>query len=940
MVRRLGVVIVLAMCAFAAVFAQNLPTGVVKKASMGGITEYGFPNGLRVLLYPDQADPKITVNVTYLVGSRHEGYGETGMAHLLEHMNFIETTNGRRIKDELVSRGASWNGTTSDDRTNYYETFTASDDNLRWALGLETDRMANVKFTKEILDTEMTVVRNEFERGENSPAAILSERVASTAYLWHNYGKSTIGSKDDLEKVPVNRLAEFYKKFYQPDNAVLVITGRLDESKALQMVGASMGNLPKPARVLDQTYTVEPPQDGERFVALRRVGQGQNVLIAYHAVSAGHPDAAVLQVLAGVMNGGGRGGRGGGGSQGGRLAKALVDTKLAQSASMNFQLQHDPGLVIVSASLNQDQSLDSVRDAIYKALDDVVKNPPTREEVDRITSQLARGLENSLSNPQSIATGALNSAIAQGDWRLMFLQHDRLQDIVPTDVVRAAQTYFKPSNRTVGYYIPDLAPDRTVIASTPDLAETFKNYTSKVSVVRGESFDPTIANIDSRIVRSKLSNDMKVAVLSKKTANNIVSAAIDLRFGDATTLAGQREAASFAGALLMSGTKSHSRADIQEELRKLNAQVTVSGGGGGGGGGRGGRGGGAGGGGLSSATATISAPAENFSAALKLAVEMLREPVYPQDDFDRIKTQRAKALELAPTEPNQLASERLNRHLSPLAKTDAQYNPTREEQLLEVQKVTLSDAKKFHDDFYGANHGVFAVVGPVDPAAIQKQAAALLGNWNTSKTYKSLVIPFKKTDPINLKIETPDKANAVFMAGQRFKLSQNDPDYAAIVLASYMFGETITSRISDRIRNREGLSYGANARLTVPAEGEAAMLSGTVSLNPAVGPKVESSFMDELKKVYDAGFTAAEVDAAKKAYLESRMVGRSTDGALLALMVSHEQLGRPFTWDSDLEARIQSLTVEQINAAFRKHIDPNSVSIVKAGDFNTAGAYK
>ncbi|HTH00488.1 MAG TPA: pitrilysin family protein [Vicinamibacterales bacterium] len=940
MVRRLGVVIVLAMCAFAAVFAQNLPTGVVKKASMGGITEYGFPNGLRVLLYPDQADPKITVNVTYLVGSRHEGYGETGMAHLLEHMNFIETTNGRRIKDELVSRGASWNGTTSDDRTNYYETFTASDDNLRWALGLETDRMANVKFTKEILDTEMTVVRNEFERGENSPAAILSERVASTAYLWHNYGKSTIGSKDDLEKVPVNRLAEFYKKFYQPDNAVLVITGRLDESKALQMVGASMGNLPKPARVLDQTYTVEPPQDGERFVALRRVGQGQNVLIAYHAVSAGHPDAAVLQVLAGVMNGGGRGGRGGGGSQGGRLAKALVDTKLAQSASMNFQLQHDPGLVIVSASLNQDQSLDSVRDAIYKALDDVVKNPPTREEVDRITSQLARGLENSLSNPQSIATGALNSAIAQGDWRLMFLQHDRLQDIVPTDVVRAAQTYFKPSNRTVGYYIPDLAPDRTVIASTPDLAETFKNYTSKVSVVRGESFDPTIANIDSRIVRSKLSNGMKVAVLSKKTANNIVSAAIDLRFGDATTLAGQREAASFAGALLMSGTKSHSRADIQEELRKLNAQVTVSGGGGGGGGGRGGRGGGAGGGGLSSATATISAPAENFSAALKLAVEMLREPVYPQDDFDRIKTQRAKALELAPTEPNQLASERLNRHLSPLAKTDAQYNPTREEQLLEVQKVTLSDAKKFHDDFYGANHGVLAVVGPVDPAAIQKQAAALLGNWNTSKTYKSLVIPFKKTDPINLKIETPDKANAVFMAGQRFKLSQNDPDYAAIVLASYMFGETITSRISDRIRNREGLSYGANARLTVPAEGEAAMLSGTVSLNPAVGPKVESSFMDELKKVYDAGFTAAEVDAAKKAYLESRMVGRSTDGALLALMVSHEQLGRPFTWDSDLEARIQSLTVEQINAAFRKHIDPNSVSIVKAGDFNTAGAYK
>ena len=209
--------------------------------------------------------------MTYLVGSRHEGYGETGMAHLLEHMNFIETTSGRKIKDELVARGASWNGTTSDDRTNYFETFTATDDNLRWALGLETDRMANVGFTKPLLDTEMTVVRNEFERGENSPASVLSERVAATAYLWHNYGKSTIGSKEDIEKVPVDRLAAFYTKFYQPDDAVLVITGRIDEARTLEMIAESMGRLPRPTRVLDETYTVEP-RAGRRAVR-RRCGE-------------------------------------------------------------------------------------------------------------------------------------------------------------------------------------------------------------------------------------------------------------------------------------------------------------------------------------------------------------------------------------------------------------------------------------------------------------------------------------------------------------------------------------------------------------------------------------------------------------------------------------------------------------------------------------------
>jgi zinc protease len=486
-------------------------------------------------------------------------------------------------------------------------------------------------------------------------------------------------------------------------------------------------------------------------------------------------------------------------------------------------------------------------------------------------------------------------------------------------------------------------PDRTVVPATPDLDATLKTYKSTVTIVHAETFDPTIANIESRVVRSKLANGMKVDILPKKTENNVVTGTIELRFGDATTLAGQREAAAFAGSLLMQGTKSHTRAQLQDEFRKLNAQVNVSGGGGaGGGGGRGGRGGGAGGGGgsLSTATASITAPAENFVAAMKLAVEILKEPLLPEDEFDRSKTQRLKALELPQTEPTQLAQEMLNRHLSPFTKGDLQYAPTREEQKPELAKVTLADAKKFHDDFYGASNGIFAVVGPVDPAAIQKAAADLLGSWNTAKAYKPLVVPFKKAAPMNQKIETPDKANAEFLGGERFQMSQNDPDYPAMVLASYMFGEPITSRVSNRIRNKEGLSYGANARIAIPTEGDSAMLSVTVSLNPAVGPKVEQCYFEELQKAYKDGFTAQEVAEAKKAVLDARMIGRSTDAALLGFLTSHEQLERPYSWDSTVEAKIASLTPDQINAAFRKHIDPAGMTIVKAGDFAAAKVFQ
>jgi zinc protease len=422
----------------------------------------------------------------------------------------------------------------------------------------------------------------------------------------------------------------------------------------------------------------------------------------------------------------------------------------------------------------------------------------------------------------------------------------------------------------------------------------------------------------------------------------VVTATIELRFGDATTLAGQREAAQMAGSLLMSGTKTHTREQLTEEMRKLNARIQVSGGGGGGGfGGRGGGGrGGGGGGGVSTASANITVPAANFVAALRLAVEMLKEPAYPQTEFDRVLQPRIKNLGNPQTEPTQLAAETLSRHLSPWTPGDVLYSPTREEQLAEAKSVTLDQAKAFHDRFYGANYGVFAVVGPVDQNAVKTVANELLGSWNTSMAYKPIIASFKQVPAANQKIETPDKANAQFEAGVRVKLSENDPDYPAMVLAGYMFGGPITSHISDRIRNREGLSYGANARLTVPSEGDSSLLSGTVSLNPVNGPKVEFSFKDELARTLKEGFSAKEVAEAKKAYLDSRLVSRSQDAALLTTLASHEQFNRTMKWDEQLEQKIEALTADQISAAFRRHVDPAALTIVKAGDFKAAGVYQ
>jgi zinc protease len=929
--------VALSICAF----PQTLPNGVRKGASVEGITEYSFANGLRVLLFPDRSNPKVTVNVTYLVGSRHEGYGETGMAHLLEHLLFIQTTNGRQIKKELTGHGASWNGSTSYDRTNYYETVTATDENLRWALGLEADRMVLSKMDKALLDTEMTVVRNEFERGENSASRVLQERVVATAYLWHNYGKSTIGARADIENVPIDRLGAFYRKYYQPDNAVLVIAGQFDELKVLTLVAETIGKLPRPSRKLEGTYTAEPVQDGERYVALRRVGDGPMVMLAYHTPAAAHADSAALEVLAGIMTGA-SGGRGAGGASGdagsGRLYKALVDNKKAVAVRMATEQLHDPGFALVSAQLTNEQSRDEARNIAISTVEKLANEPPTKEQVDRVKRRLLRNMELRMTDSQSVGLN-LSEWAAMGDWRLLFLNRDRLKTVTPDDVVRVAKTYFMESNRTVGEFIPTTNPIRAEVPATPNLEALFKNYTGGVAVAQGESFDPTPANIEGRLVRTKLANGMKVVLLPRKTRGGTTSAIVQLHFGDEKSLAGKAAVAQIAGGLLMRGTKSKTRQQIQDEMDRLGARILVTGGGGGAVTPQR-RGAPTVTAGVADAVASIETTAGNFVEALRLAVEILHEPAFSEAEFEQVKQQRIAALEANRAEPQVLAALELQRRLSPFAPGDARYVGNTDQQIAELKAVTLEDVKKFHSQFYGASNGELVVLGGFSQPELLKAAGDLLGTWTSASAYQRLSTPFKKAEAVNVKIETPDKQNATLEAGLRVKMSDDDPDYPAMVLANQMFGGSLGSRMPNRIRNVEGLSYSVASRFMAPPVGDGALFSGLAISAPQNTPKVEASFRDELARTLQGGFTADEIATAKKAFHDQQMVARSQEQALIRVIAARENVGRTMKWDEDLEAKIQALTAEQVNAAFRRHVDPAAVSIVKAGDFAHAGAFK
>ena len=893
-----------------AAFGQTLPQGVQKVTSVEGITEYSYPNGLHLLLFPDPSKPKVTVNVTYLVGSRHEGSGEGGMAHLLEHMLFLRTKDGRDVKKELTDHGAQWNGTTSDDRTNYFETINAGDDNLRWAIALEAERMVNIRMEKQLLDTEMTVVRNEFEASENNPFGVLFRRVASTAYTAHNYGRSTIGNRSDIEHVPIEKLDAFYRKFYQPDNAVLVISGQFDETKALAWVAQAFNGIPRPQRKLEPTYTAEPTQDGERQVTLRRIGDNKAIMAAYHTPAAAHPDNAPLEVLATLL----------GDQPSGRLYKGLVDNKKAVVAAMNHRESHDPGLIEAIAILQVDQSIDDARDTLLKAVEGFASEPPSKDEVERGKARLLKQFDLNLNNSERIGL-ILSEYAASGDWRLYFYSRDQIKKVTENDVLRVAKTYLKESNRTLGLFIPTKTPDRAEIAPAPEVSAVLKDFTGGAAVGQGEAFVPTPANIESRAIRKTIPGGLKLVMLPKKTRGGTVFAQVNLRFGDQASLSGKATIASFTGQILIRGTKNKSRQQIQDEIDRLKARINV-------------------GGGATGANANIETVEANLAGSLRLAAEVLREPAFPENELEPMRQLQIAAIESGKSEPTSIASIEFARHLNPFPSDDVRYVGTFDEQVAQAKKVTLEEMRQFYQRFYGASNGEIVVVGQFDPAQVEKLAGELFGNWKSPGRYERLANPYRKIEPVDRKLETPDKQNALFLAGMRVRMNDEDPDYPAMIVANYILGGSGGSRLFKRVRDKEGLSYGVGSSFGAPTKDDAATFTTNAISNPVNSPKAEASIKDELARTVKDGFTSEEVAAAKKSWLEERTVSRSQDQNLMGTLAGREFWGRTMKWDEDLEARVAALTPQQVSEAFRRHIDPAMLTVVKAGDFKKAEAPK
>ncbi|MBO9618193.1 MAG: insulinase family protein [Niabella sp.] len=884
---------------------ENTPVFVT---SVEGVSEYRLPNGLQILLVPDAAQTNVIVNIVYHVGSRNEGYGETGMAHLLEHMLFKGSKKFSSIKQTIADKGASANGTTWYDRTNYFEILPATDSNLLWALDMESDRMVHSLMRKEDLQKEFSVVRNEFEAGENYPSSILMERVLSTMYLWHNYGKSTIGSKEDIERVPIDNLKEFYQKYYQPDNATLIIGGKFDEKKTLAWIGNYFGAIARPQRVLRAPYTVEPPQDGERFVELRRNGDMQYIGLGYHTPAYSDKDYVANDAAIEILTN----------NPSGVFYKALVDTKLATKVSGWSQELYDPGFTYFSCDVPVDKSLDSAKNAFLASANGIPGLTITAADLERAKNALSKQLFNVQNNTINFCI-ALTEIIGAGDWRLFYIYRDRLEKLTLADVQGVLKKYYLPSNRTYGVFIPDKGAEknRVTVNDRPDIAALVKGYKGKAVAAQTESFDVSIENIKKNTRYGTLANGLKYALLKKPAKGDKISARITLKLGDEQSLMNKGLIPELTARMLKNGTTSKSKKDINDLLDKLKTNLRISGSG-------------------QNVYVNMSTDKENMNAALDLLADILLHPSFDKNEFDKMVLDIKGEYESNQSDPQYLATNAVSKKTLLYPEGHPFYPNSISEALADLQKVTPDDLRNFYQGFYGSNHGFAAFAGAIDQPAVVGFLEKNFAAFNSKQAYKEIADQYFDVKGSLEAINVPDKKNAVCAGTLNLPVKESDADFPALEMANELLGggAFLSSRIPQRLRETDGMSYGAGSYISGNYKYAVSTWNVYAIFNPMYKNKLDSALHEEINKALSAGFREEELKKSRESWLQQRKTNLGFDNYLSYLLSSYMQDEKDLTYFTDYENKVKKLTLKDVNAALKKYIDPVKTTLIYAGDFN------
>ncbi|WP_435315284.1 M16 family metallopeptidase [Cellulophaga fucicola] len=910
---------------FGFVNAQESASKFTKKQELGGIEEYLYkPNGMNLLLVQDNSAPVVTVQIVYSVGSKHEVPGNTGSTHLLEHLNFKGTPTfnkkkGTAIFNVLQGIGAQMNATTWNDRTNYYQTIPS--DKIEIALHIESDRMRNSLLLKEDKDAEMTVVRNEFERGENNPFSLLDKEMWATAYMAHPYHHSTIGWRSDIENMPIEALRKFYNTYYWPDNATLTIIGDFKKEKLFNLVDKYFGKITKAPHAMPQPYTTEPEQLGPRRIVVQKPGQQGVVSIAYKIPGVLHKDLPALKVLSNILGGG----------QSSLLNKTFVNTGLTYSGSASVSEFKEVGLFTMTTSFAPNTKHQEINDKMLEMLEKLKNEGVQQQDVDRIITNLNAQTILSRDGSGSIAE-QLTEAIAGGDWTDYIKGSDRLKNVTAEDVKRVANTYLLDTQSTTGYFIP-VAPGSNT-AGTAKAANFISSDNSKVFFRNPEHK----AENEEKVASTSEINNIKSAyesiavntkgdkftrkqvagidiITAKTGAKDFLTVNASFPIASFLNTKGNKLTPFFVTQMLSKGTTKNNKLQFSQKLEKLGVNIGVS---------------------SSTYTVNISFKClkKDVTEVVGLLAEELRNPLFDEEEFKLLKTQIIGRVKQGLTDPSSQGRIALLQKLYPEGHPN--YSTSIEATLSSIEKLSLQELKDFHKAYFGPAGMHLVAVGDVDTKTMYASIKKAFKGWQGGIVSKTKFTAPTKNNGTTKVVTIPQKPSAEMFIGQYTGIEQEDKDYIPFTIGTSILGGGFSGRLMQTVRDNDGLTYSISARHSGHTNTGGYWVVNA-SFNPSLFQKGLDATMVQIKKWAKDGVTEDELAAKKTNITGSFKVGLATTSGLAATVLNFVERGLEPSYIDQYSKEIEAVTLEQVNAAIKKYVDVNNLIVIKSGSLDSKG---
>jgi zinc protease len=903
----------------ASLLSANMVFSQTLVRQMEGVSEYKLANGMQVLLASNDLQPRVYANLTIKAGSAVEGLGEGGMAHLLEHLLFKGTPTTKDPMREFQERSFSSNGTTNMDRTDYFASMNASTENLHWYIGWLADAMTNSFIAKADLDKEMTVVRNEFERaGNNVGRGMWDARLALT-FPNHGYGRPVIGNLTDIENVSIDKLQAFYKTWYRPDNAVLVVSGHFDTALTLKHIQQVFGNISPPTTPMPKLYTREPVQEGPRETTIRRTGGEPQMMMSWRAPPAAHPDVAALHVVAHALANG----------QSGRFGEAATRNAMGTSPiAFQFSMAQY-GLFNVMVQPSSIQQFDPLRNLLQKHIEDIAQTGIATVEL-QSAQAFYKKQQNDFKNSAESMGASLANASAQGDWRLMFWGLENVAKVTTDDTKRVATAYLIPANQVRVSYAPETEPKRAPDAIVQSLADYIAKPAAMAATVASlpvfpdlERFEASSEEMDKRTVRSQLAIGTKIALLARPAVGDAIQGTVRLRWGNLAdykafgTLAG---AASNVGDLLSHGTAKRSPKQLTDDLNSIQSSFTTISG-------------------LGGLTINFKTTRQHWPVFAALLTEVLREPAFMTDklsgnSFETWKRERIARLNTQRDQGESIADRVINRALSPYGVDDPRYYPTIDEAVANWKALERKDIQQFWRTFAGANVSQFAAAGALDVASVQHWVKPMFEGFAAQAPFVRIAYPLNRWEPNTQTIVTPDKPNAALLQRRSLNLKPYTKEALAVQFANGIIGATSASRLFTNLRKQEGLTYGTYSGYTHNEEDEVLTFSIRGTFAPQNRERFEQVLADTKKDIIANGLTRIELFAAKRVALERIKTNRENDSSTASTLAFNEFQNRDFSFWQKQSDIAQALTIEDIDQAARLLLDAKDFVTVVTGDFS------